>query len=156
MIYFVHCALSLMILFYICACCDTRYFKKKCCLFLFVEVLLCLCYMLYNIRRKNNSSYLHKETPSEAEKRSRFHQFLLIGWLEESVKGWNLFNFYRCKNNPLTAKIGFLVSWARCGTWLYRFLIFVPLLTFKIEKLWCWPKCEALGGQFSRIRYRHN
>ena len=27
-IYFVHCALSLIILFYICACCDTRYFKN--------------------------------------------------------------------------------------------------------------------------------
>ena len=37
MIYFVHCALSLIILFYIhfvCACCDTRSFKK--CLFILV------------------------------------------------------------------------------------------------------------------------
>ena len=25
-----------------------------------------------------------------------------------------------------------LVSWVRCGTWLYRFLIFAPLLTFSI------------------------
>ena len=25
-----------------------------------------------------------------------------------------------------------LVSWVRCGTWLYRFLIFAPLLTFKV------------------------
>ena len=25
-----------------------------------------------------------------------------------------------------------LVSWVRCGTWLYRFLIFAPLLTFDI------------------------
>ena len=25
-----------------------------------------------------------------------------------------------------------LVSWVRCGTWLYRFLIFAPLLTFTI------------------------
>ena len=31
------CALSLIILFYICACCDTRCFKNVC-LFLFVEV----------------------------------------------------------------------------------------------------------------------
>ena len=23
-----------------------------------------------------------------------------------------------------------LVSWVRCGTWLYRFLIFAPLLTY--------------------------
>ena len=26
-----------------------------------------------------------------------------------------------------------LVSWVRCGTWLYRFLIFAPLLTFIIR-----------------------
>ena len=26
-----------------------------------------------------------------------------------------------------------LVSWVRCGTWLYRFLIFAPLLTFSNE-----------------------
>ena len=46
------CALSLIILFYICACCDTR--LKNVCLFLFVEVkaLLGLCYMLYNTRHK--------------------------------------------------------------------------------------------------------
>ena len=52
-IYFVHCTLSLIILFYICACCDTCYFKDVC-LFLFVEVkaLLGLCYMLYYNRHK--------------------------------------------------------------------------------------------------------
>ena len=46
------CALSLTILFYICACCDTRF--KNVCLFSFVVVkaLLGLCYMLYNIRHK--------------------------------------------------------------------------------------------------------
>ena len=27
-----------------------------------------------------------------------------------------------------------LVSWVRCGTWLYRFLIFAPLLTFIIRQ----------------------
>ena len=50
---FVHCALSLIILFYICACCDTLYFKNVC-LFLFVEVkaLRGLCYMLFNIGHK--------------------------------------------------------------------------------------------------------
>ena len=26
-----------------------------------------------------------------------------------------------------------LVSWVRCGTWLYRFLIFAPLLTFILQ-----------------------
>ena len=26
-----------------------------------------------------------------------------------------------------------LVSWVRCGTWLYRFLIFAPLLTFNSD-----------------------
>ena len=29
-----------------------------------------------------------------------------------------------------------LVSWVRCGTWLYRFLIFAPLLTFCMSS-WC-------------------
>ena len=28
-----------------------------------------------------------------------------------------------------------LVSWFRCGTWLYRFLIFAPLLTFQYQLL---------------------
>ena len=50
---FVHCALSLIILFYtvLCACCDTRCFRNVC-LFLFVEVkaLLGVFYMLFNIR----------------------------------------------------------------------------------------------------------
>ena len=33
-----------------------------------------------------------------------------------------------------------LVSWVRCGTWLYRFLIFAPLLTFKpSSKIFYWP-----------------
>ena len=27
-----------------------------------------------------------------------------------------------------------LVSWVRCGTWLYQFLIFAPLLTLKFEE----------------------
>ena len=50
---FVHCALSLIILFYICACCDTRCFKNVC-LFLLVKVKaqLGLGYMLFNIRCK--------------------------------------------------------------------------------------------------------
>ena len=50
---FVHFALSFIILFYICVCCDTRCYKNVC-LFLFVEVkaLLGLCYMFYNIRHK--------------------------------------------------------------------------------------------------------
>ena len=30
-----------------------------------------------------------------------------------------------------------LVSWVRCGTWLYRFLIFAPLLTFKNINMLC-------------------
>ena len=30
-----------------------------------------------------------------------------------------------------------LVSWVRCGTWLYRFLIFAPLLTFIVFLLPC-------------------
>ena len=34
-----------------------------------------------------------------------------------------------------------LVSWVRCGTWLYRFLIFAPLLTF----LWMFPMIPSLN-----------
>ena len=34
-----------------------------------------------------------------------------------------------------------LVSWVRCGTWLYRFLIFAPLLTFNQLALYC---CYAM------------
>ena len=50
---FVLCALSLIILFYICACCDTRCFKNVC-FFWFVNVkaLLGLSYVLFNIRHK--------------------------------------------------------------------------------------------------------
>ena len=35
-----------------------------------------------------------------------------------------------------------LVSWVRCGTWLYRFLIFAPLLTFFVSVIlgnYKWP-----------------
>ena len=31
-----------------------------------------------------------------------------------------------------------LVSWVRCGTWLYRFLIFAPLLTLTVSRLLVW------------------
>ena len=34
-----------------------------------------------------------------------------------------------------------LVSWVRCGTWLYRFLIFAPLLTF-LDIIWI--SCDSL------------
>ena len=41
-------------------------------------------------------------------------------------KGWPLGSRLWC----LTVSLSFpLVSWVRCGTWLYRFLIFAPLLT---------------------------
>ena len=30
------------------------------------------------------------------------------------------------------------VSWVRCGTWLYRFLIFAPFLTFKRANMTYW------------------
>ena len=39
-----------------------------------------------------------------------------------------------------------LVSWVRCGTWLYRFLIFAPLLTFTI---YCLRPC---GADYSLMR----
>ena len=31
-----------------------------------------------------------------------------------------------------------IVSWVRCSTWFYRFLIFAPLLTFSMKKF-VWP-----------------
>ena len=34
-----------------------------------------------------------------------------------------------------------LVSWVRCGTWLYRFLIFAPLLTFRSKQ--CGPRTDC-------------
>ena len=33
-----------------------------------------------------------------------------------------------------------LVSWVRCGTWLYRFLIFAPLLTLGQNHHWVWSQ----------------
>ena len=41
-----------------------------------------------------------------------------------------------------------LVSWVRCGTWLYQFLIFAPLLTLschsKIDKTKVLKPCDSL------------
>ena len=37
-----------------------------------------------------------------------------------------------------------LVSWVRCGTWLYRFLIFAPLLTSN-NYLWNWHGQILIG-----------
>ena len=37
-----------------------------------------------------------------------------------------------------------LVSWVRCGTWLYRFLIFAPLLTLHFR--WHWPSWMKLSN----------
>ena len=45
-----------------------------------------------------------------------------------AVKGltsWLSFVVYNCEFVTFP-----LVSWVRCGTWLYRFLIFAPLFTF--------------------------
>ena len=39
-----------------------------------------------------------------------------------------------------------LVSWVRCGTWLYRFLIFAPFLTFTIwPTSGLWPFCKQFS-----------
>ena len=45
-------------------------------------------------------------------------------------KGWPLGSRLWCLLWVCHFPIGILVSWVRCGTWLYRFLIFAPLLTF--------------------------
>ena len=45
-----------------------------------------------------------------------------------------------------------LVSWVRCGTWLYRFLIFVPVLT--LIHIWTKGEVLALLNQFkSSVEY---
>ena len=48
---------------------------------------------------------------------------------EKGLTSWHLFvvSNYEFVTFPL-------VSWVRCGTWLYRFLIFAPLLTLSREK----------------------
>ena len=45
-----------------------------------------------------------------------------------------------------------LVSWVRCGTWLYRFLIFAPLLTMEFHP----QKCSVLSVSRSRSPIRHS
>ena len=43
-----------------------------------------------------------------------------------------------------------LVSWVRCGTWLYRFLIFAPLLTFTTAGDW---DCVAAVERLPALHY---
>ena len=45
-----------------------------------------------------------------------------------------------------------LVSWVRCGTWLYRFLIFASLLTMEFPP----QKCSVLSVSRSRSPIRHS
>ena len=47
---------------------------------------------------------------------------------KEGLTSWLSFVVFNCEFVTFP-----LVSWVRCGTWLYRFLIFAPLLTFS----WC-------------------
>ena len=42
-----------------------------------------------------------------------------------------------------------LVSWVRCGTWLYRFLIFAPLLTYVGSCSGIEASCQQIDGQLS-------
>ena len=37
-----------------------------------------------------------------------------------------------------------LVSWVRCGTWMYRFLIFAPLLILQWADGWLWDVHEKV------------
>ena len=46
-------------------------------------------------------------------------------WARADLLNWLSFVVSNCEFVTFP-----LVSWVRCGTWLYRFLIFVPLLTF--------------------------
>ena len=55
------------------------------------------------------------------------HLFICALWSPagKGLTSWFLFVLSNCK--LVTFR---LVSWVRCGTWLYRVLIFAPLLTF--------------------------
>ena len=48
-----------------------------------------------------------------------------------------------------------LVSWVRCGTWLYRFLIFAPLLTFNNRNLFLTAKLLKQGYIYI-IKFENN
>ena len=56
----------------------------------------------------------------------------ILGWpgREPSLVFWLSFVVSNCEFVTFP-----FVLWARCGTWLYRFLIFAPLLTFKKKHL---------------------
>ena len=45
-----------------------------------------------------------------------------------------------------------LVSWVSCGTWLYRFLIFAPLLTYWVNSIIFWLKIYNGLENISRPR----
>ena len=45
-----------------------------------------------------------------------------------------------------------LVSWVRCGSWLYRFLIFAPLLTFiTLKRLTKWTMIQSYGPRIITV-----
>ena len=48
----------------------------------------------------------------------------------KGLTSWLSFEVYNCEFATFP-----LVSWVRCGTWLYRFLVFAPLLTFIITEI---------------------
>ena len=49
-------------------------------------------------------------------------------------KGWHLGSRLWCLIIIVFLSLSHVVSWVRCGTWLYRFLIFAPILSFKTKK----------------------
>ena len=49
-----------------------------------------------------------------------------------------------------------LVSWVRCGTWLYRFLIFAPLLNFTIDFVHNWIHLFEFGMRLCNKYTRSN
>ena len=48
-----------------------------------------------------------------------------------------------------------LVSWVRCGTWLYRFLIFAPLLTYKYWYLLSLKFHENVEQRGAAVTFEH-
>ena len=52
---------------------------------------------------------------------------------------------------PDLCPLSHLVSWVRCGTWLYRFLIFAPLLTYNFS---CAKDFRNLNSMVTWSTYR--
>ena len=106
---------------------------------LFITYHVCRWIILYDRRNMTQTSQIFLLNLQFMRRNRKFRQWVLrllnlCGRLficalwSPAVKGltsWLLFVLSNCECVTFL-----LVSWVRCGTWLYWFLIFVPLLTF--------------------------